>query len=135
MWKRPKTYKIFDVCFFFLPFLLSRYSDHIYDLLLTISFRSTIMHAMHIPSYSLPVWRSLGIYQRYHGLSPQIYTINQVYILNLKDPPSFLIQQMHSLDQGLNWWTLYPEADEIPMCQRVFLTNEYLFEFQSFKIT
>ena len=39
-----------------------------------------------------------------------------VYILNLKDPESFLIPYMFSLYQGLNRRPSDVEADDIPIC-------------------
>ena len=46
---------------------------------------------------------------------PQLYTNFMVYILNLKNPASFLIQIFFSLYQGFNQGPLDPEADDIPM--------------------
>ena len=44
------------------------------------------------------------------------YKNNMMFILNLKDPPLFLIQYIFCLYQGLNWGPSVPEADYIPMC-------------------
>ena len=45
-----------------------------------------------------------------------IYTNNMVYILNLKDPASFIIQWILSLHLGLNRGHSDPETDDIPLC-------------------
>ena len=44
-----------------------------------------------------------------------------VYILNLKDPASFLIQLIFSLYQGSIWGHSDPEADDTPMCHQASL--------------
>ena len=44
-----------------------------------------------------------------------------VYILNLKDPASFIIRYIFSVYQGLNWGPSDPETDDVPMCHRASL--------------
>ena len=47
-----------------------------------------------------------------------------MYILKLKDPASFLIQQIFSIYPGLNLRPSAPEADDIQMCHRASLNNK-----------
>ena len=47
--------------------------------------------------------------------------------LNLKYPASFTIQQIFSLNQGLNWGPSDPEADDIPVYQRASLYGFLFF--------
>ena len=74
--------------------------------------------------------RFFRIYQRNRSLQPQIYTNNMVYILNIKDPTSFLIRYISSLQpictgtQTLKQMT-YQCATVLPSFTQVIIISAY----------
>ena len=65
---------------------------------------------------------SNNTFHPFYNNQSQLYTTNLMYILNFKDPPSFLIQSNVSLYRCLNQGPSDLETDDIPMFHPAPLT-------------